>query len=74
MQSAGKYIILIGIILVILGLIVHFAGNSLNWLGRLPGDIRIEKENHRVFIPVTSMILISIILTIIINLIRKFFL
>ncbi|MBR9998527.1 MAG: DUF2905 domain-containing protein [Cyclobacteriaceae bacterium] len=74
MQSAGKYIILIGIILVILGLIVHFAGNSLNWLGRLPGDIRIEKENHRVYIPVTSMILISIILTIIINLIRKFFL
>lgn len=73
MQSAGKYIIIFGIILVIVGLILHFAGNSLNWLGRLPGDIRIEKENQRIYIPVTSMILISIILTIIVNLIRKFF-
>lgn len=74
MQSAGKYIIIFGIVLVVVGLILHFAGNSLNWLGRLPGDIRIEKENHRIYIPITSMILISIILTIIINLIRKFLL
>jgi len=73
MQAVGKYIILIGIVLVIIGLVLHFAGNSLNWLGRLPGDIRIEKENHRIYIPITTMILISIILTLIINLIRKFF-
>jgi uncharacterized membrane protein len=72
MQAIGKYIILIGIVLVILGLILHFAGNSLNWLGRLPGDIRIERGNNRIYIPITSMILISIVLTIIINLIRKF--
>jgi H+/Cl- antiporter ClcA len=74
MQAVGKYIILFGIILVIVGLILHFAGNSLNWLGKLPGDIRIEKENHRIYIPITSMILVSIILTIIVNLIRKFLL
>lgn len=73
MQAVGKYIILLGIVLVIIGLVMHFAGNSLNWLGRLPGDIRIEKENHRIYIPITTMILISIILTLIINLIRKFF-
>jgi H+/Cl- antiporter ClcA len=72
MQAIGKYIILTGIILVIVGLILHFAGNSLNWLGRLPGDIRIERENHRIFIPITTMILLSIILTVIINIIRKF--
>ena len=72
MQAIGKYIIIFGIFLVILGVILHFAGNGLNWLGRLPGDIRIEKENQRIYIPVTSMILISVILTIIINLIRKF--
>ena len=72
MQAIGKYIILAGVILVILGLILHFAGNSLGWLGKLPGDIRIEKENHRIYIPITSMILLSIILTLIINIIRKF--
>jgi uncharacterized membrane protein len=73
MQSIGKYLILAGAILVIIGLILHFAGNSLNWLGRLPGDIRIERENQRIYIPITSMILISIILTLIVNLIRRFF-
>lgn len=73
MQAIGKYIVSIGVVLVIIGLVLHFAGNSLNWLGRLPGDIRIEKENHRIYIPITTMILISIVLTLIINLIRKFF-
>lgn len=40
--------------------------------GRLPGDIRIERENIRIYIPITTMILLSILLTIILNLIRRF--
>jgi hypothetical protein len=73
MQLYGKYIILFGLILLILGIILYFFGNQLNWLGKLPGDIRIEKENFRFYFPITTMILISVILTILINLIRKFF-
>ena len=73
MQVYGKYIILFGIILLIVGAILYFFGNQLNWLGKLPGDIRIEKENFRFYFPITTMIIISVILTIIINLIRKFF-
>lgn len=64
----GKYIIAAGISLVILGLIVTYAPGLLKWFGRLPGDIKIESEHGTVFIPLTSMILVSIVLTVIFNL------
>jgi len=73
MQQTGKILIVAGIILVIAGLIIYFAGNKLTWLGHLPGDIRIEKENVRFYFPVTTMILVSLILSLILYLIRKFF-
>jgi uncharacterized membrane protein len=71
MQQAGKVLIIIGIILIIAGLIMYFAGNRLGWIGHLPGDIRIEKENMRIYIPITTMILISVILSLLLYLIRK---
>jgi len=73
MEYIGKTLIIIGIILVIAGLIIYFAGNKLNWLGHLPGDINIVKENVRILIPVTTMILICAVLSLIMYLIRKFF-
>jgi len=45
----------------------------LNWIGRLPGDIRIEKENFRFYFPIVTMILFSLLGTLIIWLIRKLF-
>jgi uncharacterized membrane protein len=73
MEQIGRTLIVIGIILVIAGVIIYFAGNKLGWLGHLPGDINIVKENVRIFIPVTTMILISAVLSLILYLIRKFF-
>jgi len=73
MQQAGKFLIAAGIILVIAGLIVYFAGNKFSWLGHLPGNIRIEKENIRFYFPITTMIILSIVLSAIVYLIRKFF-
>ena len=67
----GRWIIIIGIILVVIGIILHFAPSLISWFGRLPGDIRIETERTEVFIPITSMIIISVILTLIINLFRR---
>jgi len=66
----ARWFIIGGIILIVIGVILYFAPSLINWFGKLPGDIRIEKENSRVFIPITSMLLISIILTIIANMIR----
>ncbi|NLJ42438.1 MAG: DUF2905 domain-containing protein [Bacteroidales bacterium] len=72
MQTAGKVLIVAGIVLIIAGIIIYFAGNKLGWLGHLPGDIRIEKENVKFYFPVTTMILISILLSIVLWIIRKF--
>jgi hypothetical protein len=72
MQLIGKYLVIFGIFMLITGLILYFFSNYFSWLGRLPGDIRVEKDNFRLYFPITSMVLISIILTIVINLIKKF--
>ena len=63
----GKILVFIGLILVISGLAVTYAPWLVNWFGKLPGDIYIKGEKGTVFIPVTSMIIISIVLTLIIN-------
>lgn len=64
----GKLIILIGFALVVIGLAVTYAPWLVNWFGRLPGDIRIQNEKSVVFIPIVSMLVVSIILSIIVNL------
>ncbi len=69
----GKYIIIAGIIIIIIGVVVYFFGDKLGWLGRLPGDIRVEKDNMKVYFPITTMIIISIVLTLLVNLIKRFF-
>lgn len=57
--------------MVVIGAILHFAPWLLNWFGKLPGDISIETERSKIFIPVTSMVVLSIILTVLINLFRR---
>jgi hypothetical protein len=69
--QSGKILITIGVILVITGLILYFAGGRLTWLGRLPGDIRIERENFKLYFPLTTMIILSLLLTLILWIIRK---
>lgn len=69
--STGKYLILLGIAIVLIGIAVYFLHDKLHWIGRLPGDIRIERENSRFYFPITTMILFSILLNVIIILIRK---
>ncbi len=66
----ARWFIIAGIILILIGLLLYFAPGIFNWFGKLPGDIRIEKENSQVFIPITSMILISILKTVVVNIVR----
>jgi len=67
----GRWLIIAGGVLLLLGAAVQFAPWLFAWFGRLPGDIRYESGNTRVFIPLTSMILLSIVLTIVVNLFRR---
>lgn len=69
--SVGSLLIVLGIGLTIVGLVVSAGG--FGWFGRLPGDIRIERETTRIYIPLASMILISIVLNLILYLFRRFF-
>lgn len=71
--QTGKYIIAFGGLIVLVGAVVYFFGNKLHWIGRLPGDIRIERENFRFYFPMTTMILFSVLLTLIVNFLRKLF-
>ena len=64
----GKILIITGVALVLAGLAVIYAPWLINWFGKLPGDIHIKGEHGNLFIPITSMIIVSIVLTIIINL------
>lgn len=71
--QTGKMIILIGIALVAIGIIVYFFGNKLNWLGRLPGDIRVEREGFKFYFPIVTMLILSGLLNFVIWLVKRFF-
>lgn len=73
MQPAGKYIVIVGVMIVVVGLLIWFAGDKLNWFGNLPGDIKVEKKNVRVYFPITTMLLLSVLLSLLMWLFRKFF-
>lgn len=70
-QTTGKTIILFGVILVVAGTLIYLFNDKLQWLGKLPGDIRIEKGQFRLFFPVTTMIALSVLANLILWLIRK---
>lgn len=72
-NETGKWIIGIGAVIIVIGIIIYFFHDKLNWIGRLPGDIRVERENFRFYFPIVTMILFSIIASLLIWLIRKFF-
>ena len=71
MQQAGKLIMVAGAIIFLLGILVWKGGNYFQWFGHLPGDIRIEKENVKFYMPLTSMILVSIVGSLVLWIIRK---
>jgi len=70
-RQAGLIVVAVGVAVVVLGLLI--TTGALGWFGRLPGDIRIERESVRVYVPVTSMVLASIVLSALIALLRRLF-
>ena len=68
-RSTGLVVIAAGAVVMLVGVLIWVGG--LSWFGRLPGDVRIEGESTRVFVPITSMIVVSIVLTIAVNLFQR---
>jgi hypothetical protein len=70
LQPLGRALLVAGAVLAVIGGLIVL-GPRIPLLGQLPGDIRIERENVRVFIPLGTMIVLSIVLTIVLNLINR---
>jgi hypothetical protein len=70
MPGFAKTLIYIGIILVVIGVIFSIAG-KVPWLGRLPGDLMIEREGYTYYFPLTTCILISVIITLVLYFFRR---
>ena len=65
----GRWLIILGVVLVVAGLLWPWLGKL--GLGRLPGDIVIERENFRLYLPITTSILVSIVLSLILWLLNR---
>jgi hypothetical protein len=70
-RSIGWTLVGLGVVLVVIGLVV--TTGVFGWFGRLPGDIRFKSGDTRVFIPVTSMLLLSVAASALLALVRRFF-
>ncbi|MEQ1637990.1 MAG: DUF2905 domain-containing protein [Methylococcales bacterium] len=70
-MTIGKLMIAISIALLVIGLIIDYVPGMLSWFGRLPGDIRVTGENKFFFFPITSMLIVSVLITIIVNVFFK---
>lgn len=70
MLGAGKMLMLVGGALLILGALLSFGGR-VSWLGRLPGDIVIERDNFRFYFPITTSIAISVIVSLLAAIFRR---
>ncbi|HSJ47182.1 MAG TPA: DUF2905 domain-containing protein [Euzebyales bacterium] len=68
-DTVSRVLIVAGVAAIVIGLLVRTG--ALGWFGNLPGDIRIESERTRVFIPITSMLLVSIVLSLLASLFRR---
>ena len=71
-QEISKMLLAIGLVIAAVGLVLMFAG-KVPYLGRLPGDIRIERENLSFSFPIVTCIIVSLTLTLILNLVIRFF-
>jgi hypothetical protein len=70
MRDMGRFLLIVGIITTLIGLL-FWSGFAPRWLGRLPGDIRIERGNSVFYFPIVTCIVISIVLSLIFSIFRR---
>jgi len=69
-RGGGLFVIMLGVAVILIGLLIYTG--ALSWFGRLPGDIRFGGDRARVYIPITSMLIVSLVLSLIMYLLRRF--
>jgi hypothetical protein len=68
--TLGRTLIVLGVILAVLGVLLTLAG-KVPWLGRLPGDFRFSGKGWTVYFPLATMLILSVVLTLLLNLFRR---
>ena len=70
MREIGKFLVITGAVIVLLGAI-FWSGFAPKWMGRLPGDIRIEREHSAFYFPIVTCIIVSIFLSLLLSIFRR---
>ena len=73
MSDIGRILLILGAVILITGAVLLVGGRLFPWLGNLPGDIRYESEDFKLYIPITTMIVISVVGTIVLNILIRIF-
>lgn len=73
MENLGKIFVSLGALLIIVGLALWLVADKLSWVGRLPGDIRIERPGLQFYAPLMTSLLLSVGLTLVLWLFNRFF-
>jgi membrane protein implicated in regulation of membrane protease activity len=71
MSHMGRWLIVAGVVLIVLGIAAQTG--VLSWFGRLPGDLRIERPGFSLYVPITSMLIVSVLLSALLYVVRRFF-
>jgi hypothetical protein len=70
MRDLGKFVVIAGVIITLLGLVM-WSGFAPKWLGRLPGDVRIERGHSTFYFPIVTCIILSILLSLLLSIFRR---
>jgi hypothetical protein len=71
MNAAGPAIVVLGVVVVLVGVLIWVG--ALGWFGHLPGDIRIEREGVRIYLPLVSGLVLSVVVSLVLYLVRRLF-
>jgi hypothetical protein len=69
-RLVGLSVVVVGVCVIVIGLLIYWGG--LNWFGKLPGDIRYESGRVQIYMPIVSMLIVSLAISLILYLLRKF--
>ena len=70
-SPVGPVLVGLGLLLVVVGLVAWAGG--LSWFGRLPGDVRVERDSVRVYAPIVSMLVVSVVVSLVLYVVRRYF-
>jgi len=73
LENVGRLLLIAGAVMAAMGGVLLLAGRGIPWLGRLPGDILVHREGFTLYVPIVTMLLVSVVLTVLLNVVFRIF-